>query len=67
MNDQSVMTFGKFAGKKLEDIPASYFRWIYNNAARDTANDRMQDILDYIDENVTALMAEDPDGIWEKA
>jgi uncharacterized protein (DUF3820 family) len=31
LSDISKMPFGKFRGQKLEDVPASYLIWLYDN------------------------------------
>lgn len=31
MNDQSEMPFGKHKGEKLENVPASYLLWLWDN------------------------------------
>lgn len=39
MNDQSEMPFGKHKGKKMEDVPASYLLWLWDNGVwSDTAH-----------------------------
>lgn len=30
-NDETIINFGKYNGKKLIDIPDNYFIWYYNN------------------------------------
>ena len=31
IDDNSIMPFGKFKGKKMVNIPAHYFLWLYDN------------------------------------
>lgn len=56
MNDQSLMPFGKYKGRKMEEVPASYLLWL-----RDQHVDG--EVADYIEENLTALLKECPDYI----
>lgn len=62
LQDDSLMPFGKFKGEPMQDIPASYFRWLYNNGKKD---DKQCPVADYIRRNLGALQMEDKDGIWE--
>lgn len=63
--DQSLMTFGKYKGEKLEDIPARYFLFLWN----DFLNEESYSIggygalRKYIIENMTALEKDSPDTI----
>ena len=31
MNDQSKMPYGKYQGEQMEDVPAEYLLWLYEN------------------------------------
>ena len=31
LDDNSPMPFGKYRGKKMIDVPASYLLWLYEN------------------------------------
>lgn len=33
--DESIMPFGKHKGEKLENVPASYFLWLWNEGVSD--------------------------------
>lgn len=60
MNDQSEMPFGKHKGKKLEDVPASYLLWLWDNGVwSDTGNP----LHNYIRGSFTALETEAKDYI----
>lgn len=60
MTDLDLMPFGRFKGKKMQDVPVSYLHWLYHVAA-----DRNQPVIKYIEENLDALKLENPDLIWE--
>jgi len=61
LTDLDPMPFGKYAGKPLQDVPAEYFHWLWQQGLK-----RRRDSLvaDYIKENLEALKKEYPDGIW---
>lgn len=61
LNDQSPMPFGKHKGEAMEDVPASYFRWLWNNGNKYEKTP----VADYIRENLSVLQSEDSDGIWD--
>ena len=62
MNDDSLMPFGKYKGKALESIPASYFHWLWFEAG--VKNQRNHVLHDYISENINAFKDENKDLIW---
>jgi len=31
LTDESLMPFGKYQGKPMEDVPADYLMWLYDN------------------------------------
>jgi len=31
LTDKSLMPFGKYQGKPMEDVPADYLMWLYDN------------------------------------
>jgi len=68
LTDTDMMPFGKYGPHKgdprtMDKVPASYFHWLWTNGLRDkTATDP---VADYIQRNITSLMEEHPDGIWE--
>lgn len=61
-NDLSLMLFGKHRDEPLQDVPASYFHWLWTEA---DYNIKVSDPLHhYIKKNLHALKNEYPDGIW---
>ena len=58
--DQSLMPFGKHKGKKMEDVPANYLLWLWNE---DISH---PDVRAYIAESMSALTLECPDTIISK-
>lgn len=49
--DDTLMPFGKYQGKKLEDVPASYLLWLEGELRRDY----WRDLQRYIKDNYEAL------------
>lgn len=58
LDDTDPMPFGKYKGKPMQDVPASYLHWLYCAGAKDP-------VKAYIEKNLTALRQEHPDGVWE--
>lgn len=52
--DQTIMPFGKYKGKTLEEVSASWLIW-YQEEATD---EKDQKLLDYIQENKMVLLQE---------
>lgn len=50
--DDSLMTFGKYQGQKLANVPASYLMWLFDNGRA------YPDLKKYILENKDALQKE---------
>ena len=57
MDDQSLMPFGKYKGRKMEDVPAEYLLWLRDQKCRERG------VAEYIEENLSALCKECPDYI----
>lgn len=55
------MPFGKYRGEPLQDVPASYFHWLWSTGMNE---DKLSPVADYIRRNIEALKKEHPDGIW---
>lgn len=51
--DKTLMTFGKYKGTALANIPASYLLW-----AREEFDNLSQPLKEYIEENLQALQQE---------
>ena len=62
LDDTSPMPFGKYEGKPMQDVPASYLHWLWSNGMREKVGRNY--VADYIKENLHALKQEHPDGIW---
>lgn len=58
-DDDTAMTFGKFKGTCLRDVPASYLHWLWTKRP---LSDKPLEA--YIKKNIPALRREHPDGIW---
>ena len=52
LTDTSPMPFGKFKGDKMENVPAKYLLWLYNN------NKCFGQVKDYIIDNLQVLEQE---------
>jgi len=57
--DLDLMPFGKHVNLRLQDVPASYFHWLWTQRP---LNDKRLEA--YIKKNIHALKQEHPDGIW---
>jgi uncharacterized protein (DUF3820 family) len=57
--DLDLMPFGKHRGERLQDVPASYFHWLWQQ--RPLSDIKLEQ---YIQNNLPALKIEHPDGIW---
>jgi len=61
LTDNSPMPFGKWAGKKMIDVPASYLIWMYDEISKSAPNKmsfQQKLIFDYVEMNWTALEKE---------
>ena len=59
MNDQSIISFGKYAGTKLANVPASYLLWLRNQYDVDPPHSQKGlDLEEYIDENLVVIQME---------
>lgn len=61
LNDTDPMPFGKHKGIKMQDVPASYLHYLWQNGLKD---DMQSVVADYIRRNIDALRKEYKDGIW---
>lgn len=52
MDDNSLMTFGKYKGVKIANVPASYLIYIYENGRL------YGDLKEYIEDNLEVLKEE---------
>lgn len=55
------MPFGKHKGEPMQDVPASYLHYIWQNGLKD---DKLSNVADYIRRNLNALKMEHKDGVW---
>jgi len=55
------MTFGKYKGERMQDVPANYLHWLWGQGKM---NDNLCPVSFYIRSNLEALKKEYPDGIW---
>ncbi len=52
ITDESIMTFGKYKGEKMANIPADYLLFLYENSKV------YGDIKEYIKENLEVIKSE---------
>lgn len=55
------MPFGKHKGEPMQDVPASYLHYLWQNGLKD---DKQSSVADYIRRNLNALKLEHRDGLW---
>lgn len=49
MTDNSIMTFGKYKGEKLCNVPAKYLLWLYYNGCYGELKEYIVDNLDVLE------------------
>ena len=52
LEDYSPMPYGKYKGRPMEDVPASYLIWLVDNKRASPA------VKEYVKENMDVLMKE---------
>jgi hypothetical protein len=65
LTDVDPMPFGQYAGRPMQDIPASYLHYLWTNGLKDNprGDDRVA-VSDYIRRSLSALKLDHPDGVW---
>ena len=63
LEDLSPMPFGKHKGDDMEDVPAQYLMWLWNQNEEDYNLERHMStnkkaVMDYIKDNMDALILE---------
>ena len=66
LNDVSLMPFGKFKGKPMQDVPAEYFHWFWHQFNPALSNSSGDAVIAYIKKSMSALRQEVPDLVWEE-
>lgn len=63
MTDTDLMPFGKYRGVRLEDVPASYLLWLWNEGLKAETGSQGQrgDLARYIRDSMSALRMDSPD------
>jgi hypothetical protein len=67
LEDTDAMPWGKHQGSRMQDVPASYFHWLWTDGGKGgPLKSRVGcPVADYVRRNRIALEQEYPDGIWE--
>jgi uncharacterized protein (DUF3820 family) len=60
LTDNDVMTFGTHKDKRLENVPASYLLWLWDEGWHARTNEPLGA---YLKDSLTALLKEKPDYI----
>ena len=61
LSDTDPMPFGKHSGLPMQDVPADYLHYLWQNGLK---NNKQSNVADYIRRNIEALKKEYADGIW---
>lgn len=64
LEDTDAMPFGKHRGIPMQDVPASYLHYLWENGLKNEC--ATNPVADYIDRNIGALSKEHTDGIWSR-
>ena len=66
LQDTDKMPWGMHGGVLMQEVPASYFHWLWTNE-RDPMKLKVKTnpVAEYIQRNILALKEEYEDGIWE--
>lgn len=57
MDDESLMPFGKFKGRQMIDVPASYLMWLHDNGSS-VVRSAYPGVFEYIKDNMQAIEQE---------
>lgn len=61
LDDVDKMPFGKHKDTPMQDVPASYFHYLWNNGMKSERSP----VANYIRRSLSALKKENPDLIWD--
>ncbi|HMP91128.1 MAG TPA: hypothetical protein PJ991_13070 [Kiritimatiellia bacterium] len=71
LQDSDPMPWGKYGpppkgiGARMENVPASYFHWLWNHEDGPMLKfNKQSEVADYILRNLAALQQELPNAIW---
>lgn len=56
LKDTDIITFGKYKGTALANVPAFYLLWLYDNRNNSPYNNAP--LMEYIEENLDVLRQE---------
>lgn len=62
LTDQSPMPWGKYRGRSLGNIPASYFIWLYEEWGLKNSGEMHRPLREYVEDNMKALKLENKAG-----
>ena len=62
LEDTDPMPFGKYKGTAMQDVPASYFHYLWTTGMKE---DKHSAVAAYIRKSLSALQQEYKDGIWD--
>lgn len=62
LTDLSPMPFGRYHGEAMEDVPAAYLHWLWENGKK---FELWCPVARYIRANIDALKQENRDLIWD--
>lgn len=64
LTDTDPMPFGKYKATPMQDVPVGYLHWLWHKATHQEL--KTSTVLKYIEQNLSALKAENKDLIWSK-
>lgn len=62
LEDTDRMPWGKHKGELMQDVPASYLHYLWQNGLKNET--WTNPVAHYISRNIDALKKEYPDGLW---
>ena len=62
LTDTDKMPFGKYKGKMMQDVPASYLHYLWTNGM--TTQTKCNPVANYIERNLLGLMDQYKNGVW---
>ena len=63
LDDLDPMPFGKHKGTPMQDVPASYFHYLWSSGL--SKETKTSSVAQYIKSHLGHLKKEHPDGIWD--